>query len=400
MHGRAALALLGSEAVVARHLAVGALVSARVVPLVLFAPFLAMRAAPTLLRTAATLALTVASSRSLPPQRAHTGRARPRSARRARALVGTVFAVAASLPCMRSTGSGGSSTPGAAPARNEHASGDHELRALMLLLGVAIFVSIGDIVWRSPRSPTAWQLARRGVVRGDLGGRDGQPAPRRGCARVRHGAHGAGGGRHRRGRGRARPRGARNAANTCFLCGECRFAPPSASAPYSPFTGSRAAPGYIRCRRRGGWANRDRRYFSMILIGYMPMHRLGTLLLLAPLACLAACGADPPSPRPAARSRAQPRAHRPRWARRRTRGARAEVAGRRGRPRDPLGALRASLTATGQRRQASVALDTGGGRLRHFPGGRSCRASRGARRIRAPRRTGVAASVEPTRRWR
>ena len=59
------------------------------------------------------------------------------------------------------------------------------------------------------------------------------------------------------------------------------------------------------------------------------MHRLGTLLLLAPLACLAACGADPPSPRPAARSRAQPRAHRPRWARRRTRGARAEVAGRR-----------------------------------------------------------------------
>lgn len=142
------LALLGGETVVARHLAVGALVGARVVPLVLFAPFLAMRAAPTLLRTAAALALTVAlepiAAAAAPPLPGVLGLA---ALAVREALVGTVFAVAASLPLhaldwfgrlvdtWRGAGQGEVSTP----------SGERTspLGALMLLLGVAIFVSIG-----------------------------------------------------------------------------------------------------------------------------------------------------------------------------------------------------------------------------------------------------------------
>jgi type III secretory pathway component EscT len=142
------LALLGGESVVVRHLAVGALVAARLVPLALFAPFFALRASPTLLRTAVALALSVA----LEPLAAASAPALPGALGLAalslrEALVGTLFAVAASLPLhaldwlgrlvdgWRGAGQGEVSTPG-----GERTS---PLGALTLLLGVAIFVTIG-----------------------------------------------------------------------------------------------------------------------------------------------------------------------------------------------------------------------------------------------------------------
>ena len=142
------LALLGGEAAVARHLAVGVLVAARIVPLVLLAPFLVTRAAPTLLRTSVALALTVA----LEPLAAASAPALPGVLGLAaltvrEVLVGTLFAVTASLPLYaldwfgrladgwRGAGQGEVSLPS-----GERAS---PLGALMALLGVAIFVSIG-----------------------------------------------------------------------------------------------------------------------------------------------------------------------------------------------------------------------------------------------------------------
>ena len=144
----ALLALLGGDAVVTRHLAVGLLVAARVVPLVLFAPFLSLRAAPTLLRTAIALALAVV----LEPIAAAAAPALPGALGLAaltvrEALIGTLFAVTASLPLhaldwfgrlvdtWRGAGQGEVTLP----------SGEKSspLGGLTLLLGVAIFVSIG-----------------------------------------------------------------------------------------------------------------------------------------------------------------------------------------------------------------------------------------------------------------
>ncbi len=144
----ALLALLGGEQVVLRHLSVGVLVAARVLPLLLFAPFFAMRAAPTLLRTAVALALTVAlepiAAAAAPPLPGVLGLA---ALTVREALIGTVFAVTASLPlhALDWLGRLVDSWRGAGQGEVSMPSGDRSspLGALMLLLGVAIFVSMG-----------------------------------------------------------------------------------------------------------------------------------------------------------------------------------------------------------------------------------------------------------------
>jgi flagellar biosynthetic protein FliR len=143
----ALLGLLG-EPQVLRHFSVGTLVAARVLPLVLFAPFFAMRAAPALLRTAVALALTVAleplAASVAPPLPGALGLA-PLVLREA--LVGTVFAVAAALPLHALGWFGGLVDTWRGAGQGEVALPDGErtspLGALALLLGVAIFVSLG-----------------------------------------------------------------------------------------------------------------------------------------------------------------------------------------------------------------------------------------------------------------
>lgn len=163
----ALLGLLG-EPQVLRHLTVGALVAARVLPLVLLTPFFAVRAAPTLLRTAVALALTVAleplAASVAPPLPGVLGLA-PLVLREA--LVGAVFAVAASLPLHALSWFGGLVDTWRGAGQGEVTLPDGEraspLGALTLLLGVALFVTLGG-------HRLALASFAEGLVRAPVGG--------------------------------------------------------------------------------------------------------------------------------------------------------------------------------------------------------------------------------------
>lgn len=144
------IAWLGGEEAILRMVAVGVLVASRVAPLTLVAPWLALRSAPVVLRTAITLALTV----SLTPLAIESAGVLPTGALSLSALavrevlIGTVFAVASGLPLFAldwagrlvDTWRGASLAEVIAPPTGERTS---PLGDLHLLLGIALFVVLG-----------------------------------------------------------------------------------------------------------------------------------------------------------------------------------------------------------------------------------------------------------------
>ena len=147
---RELLAWLGGEPLIVRFVSVGALVAARMAPLVLIAPWMAGRAAPALLRAAVVLALTV-SLTPLALDHAPTIPDLPgifALLMVREVLVGAVFAVTASLPLFAldwfgrlvDTWRGASMAEVLAPPTGERTS---PLGDLQLMLGIAIFVSLG-----------------------------------------------------------------------------------------------------------------------------------------------------------------------------------------------------------------------------------------------------------------
>jgi type III secretion protein T len=134
----------------ARWLGVGVLLAARVLPLVLLAPFLATRAAPTLLRAGVGLALVVAlaplAEAAAPPL--PVGGAIALLALR-EALVGATFAVAAAVPLYALDWAGRlvDGWRGASQGEVQAPGGERTtpLGALYLTLGVALFVSTGGL---------------------------------------------------------------------------------------------------------------------------------------------------------------------------------------------------------------------------------------------------------------
>jgi type III secretory pathway component EscT len=133
-----------------RYIALGALVAARVGPLTVLLPWLALRAAPALLRTALILALTLAVApmtadaiETLPTSGAALGLLALRET-----LVGTVFAFSAALPFFAlgwsgqlvDTWRGASLAEVIAPPTGEQTS---PLGDLLLLGGVALFLALG-----------------------------------------------------------------------------------------------------------------------------------------------------------------------------------------------------------------------------------------------------------------
>ncbi len=178
------LAVLG-EAEAQRHLAVGALLAARVLPLVLLTPFFAVRAAPSLLRTAVALALVVA----LEPLAASVAPPLPGALGLAglavrEALVGAVFAVVAALPLHALGWFGGLVDAWRGAGQGEVGLPDGEraspLGALASLLGVALFVTLGG-------HRLALASFAEGLVRAPVGGTmdvDGLRAAALGAARL------------------------------------------------------------------------------------------------------------------------------------------------------------------------------------------------------------------------
>lgn len=141
---------LGGEDAIVRAIVVGALVAARVAPLTLLAPWLALRAAPAVLRTAIMLALTVAlvplALRSAPDIPANGVTVALLAVREA--LVGATFALATALPLyaldwagrLVDTWRGASLAEVINPHTGERTSpvGD-----LYLLMGVVLFLLLG-----------------------------------------------------------------------------------------------------------------------------------------------------------------------------------------------------------------------------------------------------------------
>lgn len=143
------LDLLGGEATFVRWVSVGLLVAARVLPLATIAPWLALRSTPTLLRTAVALAITVALTPLAEPFAPTLPAGFGLAALALReAIVGGVFGVAASLPLFAldwsgqlvDTWRGATMAEILAPPTGERSSA---LGTLQLMLGVAIFVTLG-----------------------------------------------------------------------------------------------------------------------------------------------------------------------------------------------------------------------------------------------------------------
>lgn len=144
------VAWLGGEDAILRSLGVGLLVAARIGPVAVLAPWLAMRATPAVVRSAVTLALTVAlapialqSAPALPGDGATMALLAVREA-----LVGAVFAVATALPLyaldwagrLVDVWRGASLAEVIAPPTGERTS---PLGDLYLLMGVALFATLG-----------------------------------------------------------------------------------------------------------------------------------------------------------------------------------------------------------------------------------------------------------------
>jgi type III secretory pathway component EscT len=146
----AILEWLGGEDRIARAIAVGVLVAARVMPLAILAPWLGLRGAPAMIRTIVALALAIAlipialpAAAAVPPAPFTIAALAVREA-----LVGAVFAVATALPLhaldwagrLVDTWRGASMAEVIAPPTGERTSpvGD-----LQLMMGVAIFLVIG-----------------------------------------------------------------------------------------------------------------------------------------------------------------------------------------------------------------------------------------------------------------
>lgn len=141
---------LGGEAAITRALGVGMLLAARLAPVTVLAPWLAMRATPVVVRTAITLALTVALAPiALPAAPALPAGAAAMTLLVAReALLGAVFAIASALPLyaldwagqLVDTWRGASLAEVLAPPTGERSS---PLGTLYLLMGVALFAALG-----------------------------------------------------------------------------------------------------------------------------------------------------------------------------------------------------------------------------------------------------------------
>lgn len=144
------LAWLGGEAQIARTIAVGALVGARVMPLAILAPWLGLRGAPVMVRTVVALALTVALVPIALPVAAEVPAAPLTiAAWMAReALVGATFAIATALPLhaldwagrLVDTWRGASMSEVIAPPTGERTS---PIGDLQLMMGVAVFLALG-----------------------------------------------------------------------------------------------------------------------------------------------------------------------------------------------------------------------------------------------------------------
>ncbi len=141
---------LGGETAVLHVLAVGALVAARVAPLSVIAPWIALKGAPVLVRTAIVLALTVSLAPlalELAPASLPGGWELAVLALR-ETLVGSVFALLSSLPFfavdwagrLTDTWRGASLAEVIAPHSGERTS---PMGDLYLLGGIAFFVAIG-----------------------------------------------------------------------------------------------------------------------------------------------------------------------------------------------------------------------------------------------------------------
>lgn len=140
---------LGGDDTVSRHLLIAALVAARVMPLLLFSPWLATRSAPTLLRTAVGLVLTVSfvplalAHATLVPTAAFFALAMLREA-----VVGFTYSVAAALPFFAfdwsgrlvDTWRGAGLAEVLAPSTGERTS---PLGNMLLMFSVAVFLAIG-----------------------------------------------------------------------------------------------------------------------------------------------------------------------------------------------------------------------------------------------------------------
>ncbi len=141
---------LGGEGAIVRAIAVGALVAARVAPLTIFAPWLSMRGTPPVLRAALVLALTAAlgplAMESAPPI-PDSGPSLALLAAR-EVLVGTTFALAASLPLyaldwagrLVDTWRGASLAEVINPHTGERTS---PMGDLYLMMGVVLFLLLG-----------------------------------------------------------------------------------------------------------------------------------------------------------------------------------------------------------------------------------------------------------------
>lgn len=145
----ALLALLGGEAAVTQSLAVGGLVAARVAPLTIFAPWLSLKTTPPIIRGALVLALTLAFAPLAMSGAATTASGLEYAVWILReAMVGTIFAVATSMPFFAldwagrfvDTWRGASLAEVIAPNTGERTSpvGD-----LYMLMGIALFVTLG-----------------------------------------------------------------------------------------------------------------------------------------------------------------------------------------------------------------------------------------------------------------
>jgi type III secretion protein T len=145
-----ALTRLLDDPEVGRWLGIGVLLAARVLPLVLVAPFLATRAAPVALRTGVGLVLVAAlapmAEAAAPPLPG--GGAIPLLAVR-EALLGATFAVAAAAPLHALDGAGRliDGWRGASQGEVQAPGGERTspLGALYLTVGVALFVSSGGL---------------------------------------------------------------------------------------------------------------------------------------------------------------------------------------------------------------------------------------------------------------
>jgi len=141
---------LGGQDAITRALLVGMLVAARVAPLTILAPWLAVRQAPVMLRTAVVLALTLA----LTPLALESAPELPQSALLVAALalrevlVGAVFAIATALPMhalewagsLVDTWRGANLAQILAPPTGTRTS---PVGTLYVMMGVVLFIGVG-----------------------------------------------------------------------------------------------------------------------------------------------------------------------------------------------------------------------------------------------------------------